>query len=217
MTKKLITLGAAIGLCLASSVASASEIAVYIDGVRDDGRFPPLLRNGRTMMFLRDTFDRLGAAVQWYGSEKRIKCWQGDTEIELWIGKTTAKVNGKTVQLDQAPIIEDYEGAGAATLVPLRFVAEALGAPVQYDGSQNRVDIARKEMWIFNEKAPFKVGEMVEILMPTKDQWIPAKVLRVFDFTDALDSYVVEYTEPGPNGRVMTPNLKRTLVRKARG
>ncbi|MCB8932935.1 MAG: hypothetical protein H6534_05780, partial [Chthonomonadaceae bacterium] len=32
--------------------AFGSDITVYIDGVRNDGRFPPLLRNGRTMMFL---------------------------------------------------------------------------------------------------------------------------------------------------------------------
>ncbi|MCB0824549.1 MAG: hypothetical protein KDC26_00005, partial [Armatimonadetes bacterium] len=45
---------------LMAAFSHAQEISIYIDGVRDDGRFPPVLRNGRTMMFLRDTFDRLG-------------------------------------------------------------------------------------------------------------------------------------------------------------
>lgn len=215
--KRLLTAFCVLGLGIVSAVASASEISIYIDGVRDDGRFPPLLRNGRTMMFLRDTFNRLGAAVQWFPTEKRIKCWQADTEIELWIDRKVAVVNGREVELDQAPIIENYEGMGGATLVPLRFVAEALGAPVTYDGKQNRVDIALKELWIMKEKAPFKAGDTVEILMYTKDMWIPAKVIRVFDYPDKIDSYVVEYKEEGPNGRVMTPNVTRTYVRKPRG
>ena len=103
-----------------------------------------------------------------------------------------------------------------ATLVPLRFISEALGAGVKYDGSQNRVDIDKSKMAVFNEKAPFRVGDTVEILFPVKDQWIEAKVIRVFEFDDSLDSYVVEYKEPGPRGRVMTPNLRRTYVRKPR-
>lgn len=199
-----------------ASVSSAQEISVYIDGERDDGRFPPVLRNGRTMMFLRDTFDRLGAALKWFPGEQKIMAWQGDTEIELWIGKTTAYVNGKAVILDQPPIIENYPGLGGATLVPLRFISEALGAGVKYTGSQNRVDIAKSDMWIWNEKAPFKAGDTVEILFPTQAKWIKAKVLKVFDHDGSMDRYEVEYTEEGKNGRVMRPTMARNMVRKAR-
>lgn len=204
------------GTVALATLGSAQEISVYIDGERDDGRFPPLLRGGRTMMFLRDTFDRLGAAVKWFPAEKKIKAWQAETEIELWIGKKTAYVNGRAVELDQPPILENYQGLGSATLVPLRFISEALGAGVKYTGSSNRVDIAKSDMAIWNETPPFKVGDTVEILDPVKDLWLKAKVLRVFDFDNALDSYEVEYREEGPNGRLMKPNMKRSHVRKPR-
>ena len=205
------------GTVALASLGSAQEISVYIDGERDDGRFPPLLRNGRTMMFLRDTFDRLGAALKWFPAEKKIKAWQGETEIELWIGRTTAYVNGNAVTLDQPPIIENYEGMGAATLVPLRFISEALGAGVKYTGSSNRVDIAKSDMWIWNETPPFKEGDTVEVLNPVKDLWFKAKVTRVFDFDNAMDRYEVEYQEEGPNGRLMKPTMARSHIRKPKG
>lgn len=50
------------------------------------------------------------------------------TEIVLHIGSELAVVNGKEMQLDCAP-----RAVNGRTLVPLRFVAEALGCTVGYD------------------------------------------------------------------------------------
>lgn len=48
--------------------------------------------------------------------------------IELWIGKKTAMVDGKSVTLDVPPQI-----VRSRTVVPLRFIAEAFKAKVDYD------------------------------------------------------------------------------------
>lgn len=215
MLKRIVLIGS-IFVALMPALVNAQVISVYFDGERDEGRFPPVLRNGRTMIFLRDTFDRLGAALKWFPAEKKIMAWQGETEITLWVGKKTAIVNGREVILDQPPIVENFEGMGGATLVPLRFVSEALGAGVKYTASSNRVDIAKSDMWIWNETPPFKEGDTVEILFPAQAKWVKAKVLKVFDFDNAIDRYQVEYTEEGPNGRVMRPTIGRSMVRKAR-
>lgn len=59
--------------------------------------------------------------------------------LELPIGNNDAKVNGKTVKLDQpAQIIE------GRTMVPLRFVAEQLGCEVEYV-SDDKTVIVRKQ------------------------------------------------------------------------
>jgi hypothetical protein len=201
-------------LCLAPAVADAQAVSIYVDGKRRDGRFPPQLRNGRTLMFLRDTFDAIDAAVIWYSGERRIKAWLAEDEIELWIGNPNAKVNGKTVTLDQPPIIDE---ATNSTLVPLRFIGEAVGAGVKYTNSGNRVDIDTAQIPYMTEKAPFAVGDTVEILLYPKDIWVKAKVTRVFEQARGLDSYGVEYQEPPPNARVMSPTLRRTYIRKVRG
>ncbi|MBQ7661546.1 MAG: copper amine oxidase N-terminal domain-containing protein [Clostridia bacterium] len=52
------------------------------------------------------------------------------TEVKLTIGQTTAYVNGKAELLDAAPIIE-----GGRTLMPLRFIAEAMGAKVDWSAA----------------------------------------------------------------------------------
>lgn len=200
----------ALGICAA---LQAQVISIYVDGDRRDGRFPPQLQNGRTLMFLRDTFDALNCAVQWYSADQRIKAWIAETEIELWIGKTEARVNGQTMMLDQAPIIDKATGS---TLVPLRFIGEAVGAGIKYSARGNRVDIDRMQIPYWTETAPFKVGDTVEMLEQTRDRWIKAKVLRVFEVKVGLDRYNIEYTEDGPNGRVMRPTMSRSHIRKPR-
>ncbi|MBQ7661187.1 MAG: copper amine oxidase N-terminal domain-containing protein, partial [Clostridia bacterium] len=55
---------------------------------------------------------------------------QGKTTVKLTIGQTTAYVNGKAETLDVAPVIEN-----SRTLMPLRFIAEAMGAVVDWNAA----------------------------------------------------------------------------------
>ena len=55
-----------------------------------------------------------------------------DLKVFLTPGQTTAEINGTPVDLDVPAVIEE-----GYTLVPLRFVAEALQAVVQWNG-ENR-------------------------------------------------------------------------------
>ncbi len=57
-------------------------------------------------------------------------------EIRLKVGSLTATVNGREVQLDAAPLLK-----GGRVLVPLRFVAEALGCGVLWDQGTKTVTI----------------------------------------------------------------------------
>jgi len=56
--------------------------------------------------------------------------------IELFIDKKAAKINGENKTLDAAPFIKN-----GRTLVPIRFIAEAFGARVEWDGSTKTVRI----------------------------------------------------------------------------
>jgi PKD repeat protein len=72
--------------------------------------------------------------------------------IRLYIGKTTYYVNDEIKTMDTSPII--LEGR---TLLPIRYVAEALGANVGWDGTEKKVTITFKdkfiELWIGNNTA----------------------------------------------------------------
>src|SRR5262249_9185233 len=61
---------------------------------------------------------------------------KGDRTVVLPVGSTVATVNGQSATLSRpAQVI------GGSTMVPLRFVAEALGANVDWVSSQSLVDI----------------------------------------------------------------------------
>ncbi len=67
--------------------------------------------------------------------------------ISLTIGRTTYSVNNRQLTMDTSPIIYEQR-----TLLPIRYVAEALGATVVWDGSQQRTTITMGdnmiELWI---------------------------------------------------------------------
>ncbi len=56
--------------------------------------------------------------------------------VKLQIGNDTASVNGNTVKLDSPPVIIKNK-----TFVPLRFVSEAFGAKIKWDGALKVITI----------------------------------------------------------------------------
>ncbi|MTI53307.1 stalk domain-containing protein [Geosporobacter ferrireducens] len=96
----------------------------------------PIIENGRTLIPMRGVFESLGAEVQWDEATKTVKGKKENTEIELKIGSYFAYKNDEKIQLDVQPKIVD-----GRTMIPLRFVGEALGADVQWDQNSKTVDI----------------------------------------------------------------------------
>jgi hypothetical protein len=116
--------------------AQTAPVTVTVNGTAVMFDQPPVERVGRVYVPLRGVFEQLGASVVYEGG--KIAATRGATTVALQIGSTSAIVNGATVGLDAPPFL-----IGARTLVPLRFVAQALGASVNYDGSTRTVAIVR--------------------------------------------------------------------------
>ena len=100
-------------------------------------KFPdavPELTGGRTMVPFRAIFETLGAEVTY--DNGKVHATLGDTALELTIGSDTltktADGRTETVKMDCAPYIK-----GGRTYVPVRFISEALGYDVQWDGYYN--------------------------------------------------------------------------------
>ena len=94
----------------------------------------PIERAGRVFVPLRSIFERLGASVVYQSGT--INATKGQRTISLTIGSTQATVDGQPQIVDVAPFI-----VGATTYVPLRFIAQSLGATVNYNSSTNVVAI----------------------------------------------------------------------------
>ena len=99
----------------------------------------PFISNGRTFVPMRKIFEVLGAKIEWDGNTQTVTATKGSDVISLSIGSTTATVNGTQKTLDEAPCI-----VNSRTMIPLRFVAEALGCSVNWDGSNQLVVIKSK-------------------------------------------------------------------------
>ncbi|MGB9867683.1 MAG: stalk domain-containing protein [Bacillota bacterium] len=101
--------------------------------VRLDGRLllldvAPYIKNQRMMVPFRFIGESLGARVDWIAESSTAVFELPGRRIELRIGSREARVNDSTVQLDVPPEI-----VKGRTFVPLRFVAEGMGATVHWD------------------------------------------------------------------------------------
>lgn len=109
---------------------------VILDGKALVFDTPPVVDNGHTFVPLRTIFESLGAQIDWNDATKTVTATKDSIKIVLTIGETTASVNSKTINLEApAKII------AGRTLVPLRFVSEAMGSQVDWDGATQTITI----------------------------------------------------------------------------
>jgi hypothetical protein len=118
----------------ASPPAMAQSVTVVVNGQPLYLNPGPIERAGRVFVPLRAIFERLGASVVYQAGT--INATKGRTTVSLQIGSTQATLNGQPEVLDVAPFI-----IGASTYVPLRYVAQSLGANVGYNDSTQVVSI----------------------------------------------------------------------------
>lgn len=133
-TRTLAPLALAVLFFFTAGSAGAQGISVFVDGnpLRSDQ--PPVMIGGRTFVPLRGIFEALGATVVWDGATRTVRAQRDATSVELTLGSYQARVNGQGVSLD-APA----RSVGGRTMVPLRFIGEALGAGVDWRASTRTV------------------------------------------------------------------------------
>ena len=136
MIRHLSRAGMLLGVLLLTITSGVAAIQVELNGHPLSFRVPPTQVNGRTMVPLRGIFESLGAQVNWDADTSTITATKDATEVQLSIGNPRATVNGRAVQLDAPAII-----LNGATMVPLRFVSEALGADVKWFQATQTVSI----------------------------------------------------------------------------
>src|SRR5574341_2256879 len=114
--------------------AQAQAIRVLVDGSPVLFDQPPVSIGGRVLVPLRGVFERLGAVVPWNPLNNTVLASRSGTQIQLTIGSRVAFVNGRQVMLDVPAM-----AVRGRTLVPLRFVSEAMGARVDWDPTSQTV------------------------------------------------------------------------------
>jgi len=98
--------------------------------------YPPFIFQGRTYVPVRIISEALGAAVDYQAATKTVTVTLGGKVIVMMIDNPNATIDGKTVLLDAPPTIRQ-----GRTFVPLRFISEAFGAEVLWDGATRTVTV----------------------------------------------------------------------------
>lgn len=117
-----------------TATAAPATISVKINGKAQAYDQPPMIVKGRTLVPLRGIFESLGATVKWDGNTQTITATKGSTSVTIKVGAAKATINGKSVALEAPATI-----VKGRTLVPARFVSEALGANVEWDAKSRTV------------------------------------------------------------------------------
>ncbi len=115
----------------------SSIIRIYINGDELKTDNNPVIINGTTMVPMRDIFEALDSKVNWDSATKSVTATRGNKAIKLTVNSTEAIVNGKTNILNEAPYVNENQ----TTMVPLRFISEALGADVEWNGTERVITI----------------------------------------------------------------------------
>lgn len=123
-------------------VEDFSELTIRANGKRVDfpDTQPYINADGRTMIPVRMAAEALGATVSWDAQANAAVIEKNGVEVRVPIGEDTLSVKkddaSSTVKMDTKA-----ENKDGRTCVPIRFVAEALGAYIDYSADFNTVGI----------------------------------------------------------------------------
>ncbi len=203
----------------ATNVYADSTISVYVNGSKVSYDTNPIIKNGSTLVPLRQTFEALGSTVDWNSAAKTITANKNNTTIKLTIGQKTAYKDNSSLNIAVAPEI-----INGRTYVPLRFVAESLGAGVKYDANTKTVTIASEGITPSNVPSGYKLlntsdwDVIVDGIISGKVIEVDGKYYATSDYINSFDIQLPEvemvnrFENPGTPTWVGGLNFKKNMV-----
>ncbi len=96
----------------------------------------PFILYGRTVVPIRVIAEAFGASIEWEGTTQTITILLNEKTIVMKIGSTIAQIDDNPTILEAPPVIQN-----GRTFVPLRFIAEAFGASIEWEGTTQTITI----------------------------------------------------------------------------
>ncbi len=120
----------------AAAQSAQEEVNVTVNNQKIVFSSPPIMKNGRIFVPVRDICEVMGAQVRWDGSSKSITITRRSNSAVLGIGAEIAVINGSNTLLDSPPYVHN-----GVTLVPVRAIESILGVSLQWIGTIRTVNI----------------------------------------------------------------------------
>ncbi len=123
-----------------TSTFATDDIRVYVDNQLLQLEDRPIIQDGRTLAPMRALFESLGASVDWEADTRTAVGTRGNITVRIPIGSTKPTINGRIETIQVAAQIID-----GRTYIPLRFVGEAFGDDVKWDGTTRSITITKAD------------------------------------------------------------------------
>jgi len=121
-------------------VMQVGSKTMFVNGKAYEKDAAPVIMNDRTLVPIRFVTESLGGKVAWNAETKEVTLVIDGKEIKMTIGKTIEKYG-------VAPVIID-----SRTFVPVRFVADELGATTAWNAETKTVTITKAVTPVKTEK-----------------------------------------------------------------
>jgi len=128
--------------------------------------------NNRTLIPVRFVSEALGAEVKWNAELREVDIMKSITSIKVRINDRNLVINKKIQPMDTKAIIKEDR-----TFVPIRYVAEALGANVEWNASTRAVIITTIKAEPIN--TPITTPTPVIQTPTTSQKYEPSKWVRI--------------------------------------
>lgn len=183
------------GSLLLAALPAWAEIQVQVNGKDVQfGAVQPARIQGRVLIPLRAVVESLGAEVKWDGATQTVRGFKGEKEFQLQINSRYAQVNGKPITLEVPA-----QMMSGTTMVPLRFVAEALGAEVEWNAAAQQVVINSGEGGA--NELPVAEGRVTGELVSVRDNQITIRVNGVRQTYEVSQDAIILRGAEGRRGR----------------
>ncbi|MCX8094870.1 MAG: M14 family zinc carboxypeptidase [Caldisericia bacterium] len=113
-----------------------------LNGVEKEIDISPFILNGRTYVPIRFIVEAFGGNINYNDKDKSILFILHDKSVLMFVDKKNYFVNFKEFIMDSPPIIVKP----GRVMVPLRFIAEAIGANIIWNDKERKVIISYPEI-----------------------------------------------------------------------
>ncbi len=181
------------------------EIRIYVNGHHLPMEMEPVIENGRTLVPVRKVFQIFGAEIFWDGENRIVTGEFPETTIRLQIDNDRAFVDEEEHILQvSARIIQDR------SYVPVRFIAESLGAEVGWDGENQIVHLDSDSVNYHGEYRVKRVVDGDTILVDYRGQEETVRLIGV----DTPESVHPDQEKNTESGEIASDYTKEALTGK---
>lgn len=124
----------------AASLPINNTISIYLNDQPLALEDQPIIKNGRVLVPMRGFFQALGVEVEWDEITRTAVGTRAGIVVKIPIGSAAPTVNGLIYPIDVPAII-----INSRTYIPLRFVGEAFGDRVVWEGTTQSIYIEQNE------------------------------------------------------------------------